>query len=48
MGEKVRAMKNRRGISLHSSVKQRWEKRKSCRPDNLKKFVARHGWGQLA
>ncbi len=48
MGEKVRGMKKRRDLSLHSSVKERWEKRKSYRPDNLKKFVKKYGWGQLA
>ncbi len=46
MGKKIREIP--KSTTLHSSVKTRWEKQKRYRPDNLKAFVKKHGWGQLA
>lgn len=42
MGERVRKIP--KSTFIHSSVKDRWEARTKYRPDNLDKFVKKHGW----
>ena len=43
-GKDVRPIDDSAGMTIHSSVKERWDRDSSYRPENLKAYLDEFGW----